>query len=326
MTGTRTRLVYLLAASHSGSTLLSLLLGSHPEICTVGELKQTSLGDLQRYRCSCGERIRQCPFWMAVGADLATRGHDFLPGNGSTDLTFGASSWAKRLLRPLHRGPLLERARDVALALDVRWRPHLRRWQDANARLAEAVCRLSRRPVIVDSSKVGIRLKYLLRNRSLEVKVLRIVRDGRAVALTYVDPAHFADARDEQLRGGGFGGDRAEERLSMAEAAREWRRSNEEAEALLRGLSPASFRTVRYEEICADPHVALRPVLDWAGVDPEVPPTLARGTYHVVGNGMRLDSTREIRLDDRWRTALRADDLATFDAVAGDLNRRLGFS
>ena len=41
---------------------------------------------------------------------------------------------------------------------------------------------------------------------------------------------------------------------------------------------------------------------------------------------MRLDSTREVKLDDRWRTALGRDDLATFDAVAGSLNRQLGYS
>ncbi len=52
MDNTKIRLIYILAASHSGSTLLSLLLGSHPEITTIGELKATSLGDPDQYRCS----------------------------------------------------------------------------------------------------------------------------------------------------------------------------------------------------------------------------------------------------------------------------------
>ena len=325
MSGPRTRLVYLLAASHSGSTLLGLLLGSHPEICTVGELKLTALGDIERYRCACGALLRQCAFWTAVSRDLADRGHAFEPGDGSTDLTARVSRYVRRALRPLHRGRLLEVARDLCLHASPSWPSHLRNWQEANSLLAETVCRLAEKPVIVDSSKVGIRLKYLRRNPALDIKVLRTVRDGRAVALTYVDPARFADARDERLRGGGSGGDRAGERLSMAEAAREWRRSNEEAEAILRRLPRDDFRIVRYEDICADPHAALRPVLEWIGVDPSHPPVLARGTYHVVGNGMRLDSTREVTLDDRWRRALSPADLATFEAVAGDLNRRLGY-
>jgi hypothetical protein len=40
---------------------------------------------------------------------------------------------------------------------------------------------------------------------------------------------------------------------------------------------------------------------------------------------MRLDRTSDIQLDEAWRDALTAADLATFDAVAGDLNRRLGY-
>jgi len=62
------RLVYIMAASHSGSTLLAMLLNSHPEICTVGELKATSLGDPDSYYCSCRNKIRECAAtWQNAG-------------------------------------------------------------------------------------------------------------------------------------------------------------------------------------------------------------------------------------------------------------------
>jgi len=56
-----TQLAYVSAASHSGSTLLSMLLGSHRQVATVGEIKLSpnSMGEISRYRCSCGEFIRQ---------------------------------------------------------------------------------------------------------------------------------------------------------------------------------------------------------------------------------------------------------------------------
>ncbi len=320
-----TRLVYLLAASHSGSTLTAFLLGSHPEICTAGELKLTNLGDLDRYRCSCGSEIQSCSFWISVSERLGAQGLEFDLRRPGTDFATEASRWARRLLRPLHRGPGLELLREAALHLDPAWPGRRARVQKANALLARAVCDLTGKPVIVDSSKVGGRLKYLLRNPSLDVRVVRVVRDGRAVALTYVDPARFADAADERLRGGGAGGDRAAEKLPLAEAAREWRRSNEEADSLLRRLPRDRWVAVRYEEICADPQAALRPALERIGVDPRAPISLKSGSHHVVGNGMRLDSTREIRLDERWKTALGNEDLATFDGVAGRYNRRLGY-
>jgi hypothetical protein len=47
--------------------------------------------------------------------------------------------------------------------------------------------------------------------------------------------------------------------------------------------------------------------------------------HHVVGNGMRLDATNEIKLDERWKSELSASDLKQFDTVAGKMNRRLGY-
>ena len=84
----------------------------------------------------------------------------------------------------------------------------------------QCILKRTGKSVIVDSSKIGIRLKYLLRNPCLDVKIIRLIRDGRGVALTYMNPAGFADATDPGLRSGGTGIEK-ENGLSMAEAARE---------------------------------------------------------------------------------------------------------
>ena len=60
------KVIYLLAASHSGSTLTAMLLGSHPDVCTVGELKGVRLTDPDRYLCSCMKNIRECEFWNNI--------------------------------------------------------------------------------------------------------------------------------------------------------------------------------------------------------------------------------------------------------------------
>lgn len=323
----RIPLLYLLAASHSGSTLLAMLLGSHPEICTVGELKLTSLGDVRRYRCGCGALVDACPFWSGVGARLAAQGIAFHLGDGSTDFASGASTVAKRVLSPLHRGVPLELLRDTALALTPGWQAHLARTQAATAALASTVLDLTGRGVIVDSSKIGTRLKFLLRNPRFDVRVVRLTRDGRAVSLTYMDPYGFADAKRPDLRGGGDGRDRDAERLSMAHAAREWRRANEEADAICRRLAPGQAITARYEDLCADPDATLARLFEFVGVPPLNRRELlaAPAQRHVVGNGMRLDWDGTVTLDERWRHALDAASLATFDRIAGSLNRRLGY-
>jgi hypothetical protein len=142
-----------------------------------------------------------------------------------------------------------------------------------------------------------------------------------------MDPALYADATDPERRGGGQGGNRESERLPLERAAHEWRRSNEEATALLRTVRRDRWIELRYEDLCADPAATIAKVFTFAGVDPSRASTDFRAhQHHVVGNGMRLDTTSEIRLDARWRTALRANDLLRFEAVAGDLNRRLGYA
>jgi len=324
--GQKVRLVYILAASHSGSTLLALLLASHPEICTVGEIKATSLGDLDRYLCSCRRKLLDCPFWNGIHQDMAERGFDFNIANAGTDIRSGASTYVRKLLRPLHRGPVVELARDVLLNLSPVWRKQLPRIQALNANLMDSVLTRSGAKVIVDSSKIGIRLKYLLRNPMLDVKVIRLVRDGRGVSLTYMDPANFADATDPKLRGGGQGGSRDSERLPMSQAAYEWRRSNEEGEAIVRRLDPAQWRQISYENLCTHTPETMQQLYEFLGVDPSHRIGNFRDAeQHIIGNGMRLDTTNEIRLNEQWRQVLSQEDLRTYETVCGDLSRRLGY-
>lgn len=320
-----TRLVYVLAASHSGSTLLSLLLGTHPEVCTVGELKATSLGDVDTYLCSCTKSLKTCDFWTSLAQDLALHGLPFDVAAGETNFGSGQSPYVRWLLQPLHRGPLLESARDLVLRFSQSWRAHLERTQRLNAQLAAAICARTGTRVIVDSSKTGIRLKYLLRNSGLDVRVLRLVRDGRAVALTYMDPHRYADAADPAFRGGGTG--RARHRgVALVPAAKQWRRSQEEATALLRSLDPARWMTVRYEDLCADPGASLCGIFAFIGVMPTwASSALAPREHHVIGNGMRFDQTIRPQLDERWRSSLSVTELRAFDQVAGSTNRSLGY-
>lgn len=320
------RLVYILAASHSGSTLLSMLLGSHPEICTVGELKATSLGDTERYLCSCRRKIKECPFWTGIRNDMARHGISFDITNAGTDIKSGASPYILRLLAPLHRNLFLEKIRDFALNLSATWRTQLPKIQDINTQLMKCVLAHTGKKVIVDSSKIGIRLKYLLWNSSLDIKIIRLTRDGRGVALTYMDPAQFADASDPGLRGGGTGEGWEKMRLSVVKAAHEWRRSNEEAEAILRGIDPSRWIDVKYETICADRDNTLHRLFTFLGVDPAEKITDFRSVeHHIIGNGMRLDSTSEIQFDERWKSALSASDLKIFESIAGKMNKQLGY-
>jgi hypothetical protein len=318
---------YILAASHSGSTLLAMLLNAHPEVCSIGELQLGNLDGGEQYPCSCGCLIKACPFWQRVSSAITSRGIPFDVMAARTSYTSGATAYTRRLLKPLLRPPLLEGMRDLALGLSPQWQRQIGSFRQRNLALVESLCEISGARVIVDSSKSGLRLKYLRTIAGLDVKVIRLIRDGRAVALTYTDPANYADTTNPALRGGGTGGGRERERLAIASAAQEWRRSNEEAENALRDLDPSQWIAVHYEELCTDTPAELSRIFTFLGLEPQRAAGDFRAVeHHVVGNGMRLDTTSEVRLDDRWRSALSAEDLRQFDAVAGGLNRHYGYS
>ncbi|MCA9251837.1 MAG: sulfotransferase [Phycisphaerae bacterium] len=321
-----TRVAYILAPSHSGSTLLAMLLGAHPDACTVGELKITRLGNVEKYLCACGAPIRQCTFWQGIAKRMAERNVAFDVTHAQTALMAHGSAYTNRLLRPLHRNRLMEFARDAALSLSPTWHRQRRTFAERNVALMESVAAQSGAKVIVDSSKTAIRLKYLLRLEQLDIRVIRLIRDGRGGALALMEPAAFADATDPKLRGGGSGGNRDDERLTMAEAAEEWRRSNEEADEIVKTIDPSRVTTIHYEDVCQTPLGTLGNLFQFLGLDPTKGTVEFRNTpQHVIGNGMRLDSTSEIRLDERWREQLSDDDLSTFERVAGAANRRYGY-
>lgn len=69
-------LIYIIGRGHSGSTLLDVLLGSHPNITGLGELKWLSdkkkrKGKSRVEGCACGaSSISDCPFWIKVDRKL----------------------------------------------------------------------------------------------------------------------------------------------------------------------------------------------------------------------------------------------------------------
>ncbi|HXT10447.1 MAG TPA: sulfotransferase [Candidatus Angelobacter sp.] len=304
-------LAYILSANFSGSTLLAMLLGSHPEAATVGEMRAPQIGDVNAYMCSCGEPIKKCPFWLKVNAGMARKGiADFDITEARISIHDSRSKYVARLLDPLPRGPLLEAARTVALSLSSDWRPHLQQVHARNVALVRVLQELTGVKLVIDSSKIAVHLKFLLRSPELKIKVIRLVRDGRAVTNSML----------------GHGLKRATRQETVAAAALGWRRNNEGAERVLADLPASQQKHLQYEQLCRQPRETLCELCDFLGLDPgRVVLDFRAKTQHVLGNEMRLKSGSDIRLDERWRTALTKEDLAMFEEVAGAMNRKYGY-
>jgi hypothetical protein len=303
---------YILSANFSGSTLLAMLLGAQSEAFTMGEMRVPALQNPDTYRCSCGELIKQCGFWNEVSSRMAKK------GIGGFDITHPnlsihdvESRYVARVLNAMPRGPVLEGVRSVALSVSPAWAAHLREVHARNTALAEVFQDMSGARVVVDSSKLALHLKFLLKSDRLKIKALNLIRDGRAVVTSML----------------GHGFQRATRAETIAGAAMEWKRTNEASESVLSTMPASQSMTFQYEELCRQPEATLRSICKFLGMDTrQINLDFRSKTQHVLGNDMRLKSGSDIRLDERWRTTLTRDDLAAFDQVAGEMNRKYGYA
>jgi hypothetical protein len=304
-----TRVVYIMGHGYSGSTLLTFLLSTHPQIATIGELgiaphAKEEFGRPEEYFCSCRTPVRECGFWQRVSREMAERGHAFDVWDADLDFRVRDSGIADLLLRAVQRGPVLETARSAGIRLV----PSARRQHDRIAArissLAEVITRIKGADVFLDSSKRPERATLMQRSEGFDLRVIHLVRDGRAVSWSSMK--HL--------------------KIGPEEAARSWLADNQGSEHARRYFPADRWMSLRYEDLCADPDGTLRRIHAFAGIPSRNGFHNFRAVdHHIIGNNMRLSSTSEIRLDESWKQALTPEQMTLIERLVAPLNRRYGY-
>ncbi len=296
-------LTYIMSPSYSGSTLLTFLLANHPRISTIGELKASAIGDIDAYTCSCGIKFTECEFWQQVKEAMRERGRVFSLDDFGTHFR-SASPIIDRVLRATVRGPFIEAARSLAMAMVPGCRAARDEIIEQNRVCIEVVKEIQKADHFLDGSKDPVRLRHFEDAGLWDITVIRLVRDGRGVANSYMN--HVG--------------------VSMEVAAKEWVLKCQEMNNLIARIRPESVITVRYEDLCRDTTSMLTKIFDFIGLDGEqLPEDFRHIKHHILGNAMRLRSSGEVALDEKWRRMLSAEDLDIFYSIGGDMNIALGY-
>ncbi len=301
-----TRVISIAGSDRSGSTLLDTILGTVDGFFSAGELRYLwERGVIEGRRCGCGDPIPECEVWGPVLAALA--GHDGIP---DATAFVGELDLLRTRYAPLAMTPF-SRARFVR---------HIEPIVDVYARLLPTVREITGSRVIVDSSKRPLYTFMLSRVPGVELTVVHVVRDPRAVA-------HSRSRYKRQL-------DTAEQRgMTQApplRAAMSWTMWNVGVRSLA-GRLPR-YVVVRYEDLIGEPEATIRRIMHTAGADDAAVPFISGSTvtlqpnHTVSGNPSRFTTGDvELRLDAAWERDMRPRDRRLVTAVTLPLLGRYGY-
>lgn len=159
------QVLYIAGYGRSGSTILDMLLGTHPDVFSAGELTRVFRAVVLGEPCSCGAPVDRCPLWGAVLAETGV--HD--------DRTIAKRAWQATV------------ALDQASVSGVRRRHHAELYERLWPRLLHILARRTGASVVVDSSKTT----RLTRNRP---NALRAAGVGVSVVQLTRDPARVIES------------------------------------------------------------------------------------------------------------------------------------
>lgn len=298
--GGAVRVLVIAGYGRSGSTLLDRLLGEVPGVCSLGEIRHLwQEGLIENRRCGCGAPFADCEHWdQVLRQAFGSEGPD---GTRMRELQRKVDRWWKVPL-------LARRTAD----------PDLQRYAGALGDLYTAVAGITGSRLLVDSSKDVSHAYVLGHVPGVEVRVLHLVRDPRAVASSWQRLKHNP------------GSGRAMDQWAPWLTALRWDMVNTLAGAISRTGRP--YRTLRYEDLVSDPAGSLRQILAFAGEeDPQIPidaegRVVLSATHTAAGNPDRFRSGPTlVHADDRWRREMDARSGAVVTAICSPGLRRWGY-
>lgn len=307
----RVRVVYVMGAGRSGSTVLDVILGSHPDVFGTGELIHIFREEaLHRANCACGEPRDVCPIWTAVRerwceltGQAAITDHRDLYRHFCHIQSFdvGLKSWMRLRRRPDRQSSRLQEC--------------LRQ----TAALYQAIAETSGQRVIVESSKNPLRARLLSLVPELDVRLVHLVRDARGVAWSRMKALH--KSRESGIP-------REIKPRPVTVSAAYWSVMNRYSEQVRRSFPDRPSIRIHYEDLIARPTDTLHAIGRLADIDySTVAARLAAGEtmnpgHLYAGNRVRTAGPIQLRQDDEWTQHLTPrQQRLIWTITAGQMNR-----
>jgi hypothetical protein len=280
-------LLYISASPYSGSTLLSFLLNTHPEIVTIGHATGWEFPPEETFFCSCGQPIENCPFYSEVRRRFDAERLPFDYRDFGNRYVLSRNARINRLLigrLPFAAHTPIERLRDAI----VQTAPYVKSRMDlqdrANRVIFNTALTYNRSKVFVDNSHDPYRLKNLRRLSEFSLINVHLIRDPRGVAWSNMRHKNWSASTSSRL----------------------WLRRQRDIARIAGGKELNLI--LYYEELCHDPNTQLQRLYSTMGLAfSPFEGDFKQGEHHILGNDMRL-GRGAISTNESWRVKLPLHD------------------
>jgi hypothetical protein len=260
----------------NGSTIIGNILNEIPGFFHAGELHflwKNAAGLGANNRCGCGEALADCPLWSEIlwltarGAEPAAHADEVIRRQRACVRT--RHTW--RVLRHGPRGQGLDGQGLDGQGLDGR---DIGEHAALMTRTYRAIADRTGARVIVDTTKIPGEAALLPLLDGLDPYFVHLVRDPRAVALSWQQPKQYVYA------------------MSSTRSTAYWHGFNRAAQAITSHYPERSI-FLRYEDFTADPAGTVSALLRLCGADPAANPVRGRTielrvNHTVTGNPDRF--------------------------------------
>lgn len=328
----KTTCIYIAGRGHSGSTLLTLLLGRHPDIIAGGELANLSL---QCYRkegltkwealCGCGKRPFSCPVWQPIlkkvhemsGIDMETNPFAWHVSDVGLEEEYRSLAprkipfiWARNKFWRVWRYAHYSQS-NILHGITQIYRPQIT-WARNRSFIIEKFAENQNAQAVVDASKDALGMCDMYYYSPLPVKILFITRDCRGSVWSMAKHAKSEKDRTEKI-------------IQGTDA---WITVNQRIMNRLKSIPSSDWLQIQYEDLCHDPLQIMKNVFTFLGFDN--PSDILTKTdiqeHTIAGNKIRLsENITRIKEDTAWSENLSQDELKIITKLAKDFAATLGY-
>lgn len=296
-------ILYIFSAGHSGSTLLTKILGQNGSFFAGGELSNYSLDVLRSSSyCSCKKKYAECEFWQKIGAKHPSANINFYH-------EFRRYAYLARFYKLFK-----------VLVLPGQISGRLKIKLDDYNMLYRHIFETTNKNIIIDSSKNIFSAVMLARYGEYPFKFIFLHRDGRSVLNSYLKKNYnvFIDEKTITRERG--------KNSSQVKIMHYWAKQNVLGLLLYIFKYKSVFR-IAHEKIVTEPNKYLSDLMNWLGFDYNEEMLKFRINDHILGgNASRINSKGLSNLDmSRWKDGLSLKDIRQFKFRYGWLNFLLGY-